>query len=143
MSDDQQSAPKTVLVESTTVTKRQEGESASLSFAGSKHLTKWLIAAVGGLFLNLGHSVLEDFLPAKGEQQRQEAKVTAEGAVFRNDTDNKSIKEKLDQIQHLMKQQSESYLSSRQELLKKLVAEESTGLMELLKKKPKESEGRI
>jgi len=98
MSDDQQSAPKTVLVESTTVTKRQEGESASLSFAGSKHLTKWLIAAVGGLFLNLGHSVLEDFLPVKGEQQRQEAKVTAEGAVFRNDVDNKSIKEKLDQI---------------------------------------------
>lgn len=74
---------KAVISETTTIVKRQEGESASLSFAGSRHLTKWLIAAVSGLFLNLGHSVIEDFLPAKGETQRPEAQ---------------SIKEKLDEI---------------------------------------------
>lgn len=82
---------KTVLVETTTVSKRQEGESASLSFAASKHVTKWIIVAVVGLFGNLTHSLLEDFLPARGEAQRQQVKEANGIAVGRNNDDNQEI----------------------------------------------------
>ena len=96
MSDE---APKkTVITESTVVTKRAEGENASVSFTSSKHMAKWLAAGVGLMFANLSHSIVSDFLPAKGEAGREEVKQTSAIAVGRNDDDNRAIKEKLDAI---------------------------------------------
>jgi hypothetical protein len=96
MSDDLKEPVKTIITETTS--KRVEGENASLSFAGSKHVTKWLMAVFGALLLNLGHGILDDVLPAKGEAQRQEVKEQNALAVGRNDSDNTYIKDKLDKI---------------------------------------------
>lgn len=82
---------KSVVTETSTVTKRAEGESASLSFSGSKHLSKWIMTAVALMLANLGYNVASGILPPKGEQARQEAKASSAIAVGRNDDDNKRI----------------------------------------------------
>jgi hypothetical protein len=98
MPDDDPQPQKAVIVESTTVTRRAEGENAAISFTGSKHMTKWLVAAVGLLLANLGHNVVGDFLPPKDAGALEAAKVTATSVTARNDSDNQKIFDKLNSI---------------------------------------------